>query len=33
MLVIVLTVGTFAFIAAAVGGAFRPPAYSLAGKS
>jgi hypothetical protein len=32
ILVIVATVGMFAFVAAIVGGAFRPPVYSLAGK-
>jgi hypothetical protein len=32
ILVIIATVGMFAFVAAIVGGAFRPPVYSLAGK-
>jgi len=32
ILVIVVTVGAFAFVAATIGGALRPPPYSLAGK-
>jgi hypothetical protein len=32
MLMMVVTVGTFAFVAATVGGVFRPPLYTLAGN-
>jgi hypothetical protein len=32
VLAIVVTVGAFAFIAATIGGALRPPVYSLAGS-
>jgi hypothetical protein len=32
ILAIVVTVGVFAFVAAAVGGIFAPPVYTLASK-
>jgi hypothetical protein len=32
ILVIVVTFGAFAFIAATISGALRPPTYSLAGR-
>jgi hypothetical protein len=32
IIVIVVTVGAFAFIAATIGGVLKPPTYSLAGK-
>jgi hypothetical protein len=32
IVVIVATVGMFAFVGAIVGGVFRPPVYSLAGR-
>jgi hypothetical protein len=32
IVVIVVTIGAFAFIAATIGGVLRPPTYSLAGR-